>query len=274
VAWAAVAALGLGYLGACRRGGERGPASPRQRHCFAAGLTALAVALTWPVADLAGRWSVLAHLGSHLLLVLVAPPLVLVGLPSWLLADLTRPPAVDRLLLRLTRPFAATIVFNLAVVGAHLPVVMNATVRSGVVHGAVHATLLAAATVMWATALRLLPGARRLGSGGRIGFLALQSVVPNVPAVVLLLADRPLYHAYGDGPALLGIAPLLDQQLAGALVKLVGVGILAGTAAAIFFRWIEGERRGQDVDQLTWLDVERELRRTRPGQGPGEDRRA
>jgi putative membrane protein len=226
------------------------------------------------VADLASRWSVLAHLGSHLLLLLIAPPLLLLGLTDWMAAALTGPPPFDRLMVRLTRPFAATVLFNVAVIGAHLPRVMDATVRSSAVHAFVHAGLLVAATVMWATALRALPGARRLGPGGRIGFLALQSIVPNLPAAFLLLADKPLYPAYGENPRALGLSPLLDQQLGGAVVKIVAVGILAGTAAVVFFRWFASERRHEDVDRLTWLDVERELRRTERRTEHGTDRQA
>ena len=156
----------------------------------------------------------------------------------------------------------ATLVFNVAIVGAHLPSVMDAAVEQPLVHDAVHLGLFAAATVMWMTALRLLPGARRLGYSGRIGFLALQSLVPNIPAAVLLFSTVPFYRAYGERPRQLGMSPLFDQQLGGALVKLVAVTILAGTAAVLFFRWNRAEDDGRDVEPLTWIDVERELTRS------------
>ncbi|MCA1656405.1 MAG: cytochrome c oxidase assembly protein, partial [Actinobacteria bacterium] len=81
LAWALLFALGAAYLGAVRAGHHRGGATSRQRWCFGAGLFAVAASLTWPLGDLGGHWSALAHLGSHLLLVLVAPPLLLLGLP-------------------------------------------------------------------------------------------------------------------------------------------------------------------------------------------------
>ena len=259
-AWLLIFGLGAAYvLGAAPA------ASRRRRLAFAAGLLSLAAAVTWPLGDLAGHWSVLAHMGSHLLLVLVAPPLLLIGLPEPVVVRLTAPPAIDRALVNLTHPLMATLLFNAAIVGAHLPAVMNASIEQPVVHTAVHAGLFTAALIMWLTALRLLPGARRLGYGGRIGFLALQSLVPNIPAAVLLFSGAPLYTAYGERPRQLGMSPLLDQQLGGALVKLVAVTILAGAAAVLFFRWNSAERLGQggrDTEPLTWADVERELTRS------------
>src|SRR5207248_1260389 len=152
----------------------------RQTLSYVSGLVALAVALTWPLADLAERWSVASHFGSHLLLALVAPALLVLGIPSDLAAAATAPVAVDRFLHGLTHPFMATLVFNATVVGASIPPVMNAAARSEPLHAAVHVCLLAAGAVMWLTALPVLPGRRRLGSGGRIGFLALQTLVPNI----------------------------------------------------------------------------------------------
>src|SRR3954469_750980 len=128
--------------------------SRRQAVCFVGGLVTLLAALTWPLADLAERWSVAAHFGSHLLLALVAPALLVLGIPDRLAAAATAPLGVDRFLHGLTHPFTAPLIFHAAVLGASIPPVMNASVRSAPVHAAVHLSLLAAGTVMWLTALR------------------------------------------------------------------------------------------------------------------------
>src|SRR5262249_6751372 len=155
--------------------------------------------------------SVAAHFGSHLLLALIAPPLLLLGLPEPLAVALTSPVGVDRALHGLTHPLTATVVFNATVLLTHIPPVMDASVRSEAVHAGIHLLLFAAGTIMWLTVLRLLPGRRRLGAGGRIGFLALQSLVPNIPAAILLFAGTQLYVAYDNRPEALHMSPLLDQ---------------------------------------------------------------
>jgi hypothetical protein len=59
------------------------------------------------------------------------------------------------------------------------------------------------------------------------------------------------------------MSPLLDQQIGGVLVKFIAVSILGGTAAVIFFRWMSAGHDETD-ERLTWVDVERELRRRKP----------
>jgi cytochrome c oxidase assembly factor CtaG len=114
---------------------------------------------------------------------------------------------------------------------------------------------------MWMPALRTIPGERYLSTGGRAGYLMIQAILPSFPALVFIFAQRPLYAAYAQAPTTLGLAPLLDQQAAGALAKVAGLGILLGAAGFFLFRWHQAEETGSDPDPLLWDDVERELRR-------------
>ena len=88
--------------------------------------------------------------------------------------------------------------------------------------------------------------------------------MPNVPAAVLLFAKGPLYPGYGEGPRALGMSPVLDQQVGGVVVKFVALTIIGGAASVIFFRWIASQGQDADGRPLTWIDVERELRRRKP----------
>lgn len=262
VGWLAVAGVAAAYGVGLARTGAR--PTPRQLTSFLAGLVVLAASLTWPLADLAARWSLAAHLGAHVLLVLVVPGLLLRGVPPRVAVAATAPAAVDRVLHAVTHPLGATLIFNVAVLGAHVPAVVDASLHNRAVHALVHVGLVAAGGVLWLTVMRLLPGARRMGPGGRIGFLALQTIVPNVPAAVLLFANGPLYPVYGDGPRALRMSPVLDQQVGGIIVKFVALTVIGGAATVIFFRWIGSQERAADDEPLTWVDVERELRRRKP----------
>ncbi len=81
----------------------------RQLRCLAGALVALALALTWPLADLAAHWSLTALVVQRLLLTLGAAPLLLLAMPSPLLAALTRPAPLDACLETLTRPVVAVV---------------------------------------------------------------------------------------------------------------------------------------------------------------------
>ncbi|HWC37006.1 MAG TPA: cytochrome c oxidase assembly protein [Acidimicrobiales bacterium] len=272
VGWVVVIGLAAAYISFVRssRGTQAafdgGPrplgemVSRRQRASFGAGLLVLLIALGWPLADIADS-SLLARMAQRSLLLLVAPPLLLLGLPRWLVDRLTRPAIVDNVLGVLTRPVVATLLFNAAVVASFLPAAINGEARSSAIAAGINLGLLAVATIMWMPALRTIPGEHYLSTGGRAGYLMVQAILPTFPALVFIFAQRPLYSAYVHAPTTLGLSPLLDQQIAGALAKVAGLGILLGAAGFFLLRWHQAEETGADPDPLLWDDVERELRR-------------
>jgi putative membrane protein len=266
LAWVTIVALGTAYAVALNRLGPEhcwpaAPASRRQRLSFLAGLVALAVALTWPLADLAANWSLLAHMLQLVVLTLVAPPLLLLGIPRWLVDVVTRPAAIDWTLRTLTRPLTATIVFNAAVITSLLPPVVAAGGSNPAVAGAVNFCLVCAGLVMWIPALRALPGPNQLSTPGRMAYLFAQSLLPNFPALIFIFASHPIYPELTAHAHVFGISALADQQLAGAAAKVTGISVLWGTAAAILVRAQRAEEEGRDPDPLKWDDVDRELRR-------------
>lgn len=272
VGWVVVIGLAAGYVYLLRSWGSAEPAlagalglptetaSRRQRASFAVGLLVLLLALGWPLADLADS-SLLARMTQRSLLLLVVPPLLLLGLPRWLVDRLTRPAIVDSALGALTRPVMATVLFNAAVVASFLGPAINGEAHSAAIAAGVNLGLLAVATIMWIPALRTIPGEHYLSTGGRAGYLMVQAILPTFPALIFIFAQHPLYSAYAQAPTTLGLSPLLDQQVAGALAKVAGLGILLGAAGFFLFRWHQAEETGADPDPLLWDDVERELRR-------------
>ncbi|MGH9069253.1 MAG: cytochrome c oxidase assembly protein [Acidimicrobiales bacterium] len=273
---AVVGACAIAYIVALRRLGPAhaplgGVVTPAQVTAFTAGLVALAVAVSWPVADLARHASVTAHVVQQLLLVLAVPPLVLLGLPRWLLALATRSPRMDSAFSRATHPVLAFLIFNAAVVVAWLPAVVGAESRNPAVDAAVLGMLVAAGFMMWTPALRVVPGTAQLSTAARITYLFAQSVVFNLPALVLIFARHPLYPVLAARVASLGLSPVTDQQVAGAVAKIAGVVVLLGAVGLVLARAQHREEAGRDPDPLLWDDVERELQRLeRRSKGPSE----
>ena len=83
-------------------------------------------------------------------------------------------------------------------------------------------------------------------------YLFVNSLVPTVPASFLVFGNTPLYEVYASAPRLFGWSALLDQGIAGILMKLGGGAILWGTITVIFFRWYQEQRR--------WDALEADLR--------------
>ena len=84
----ALVAVGVGYVACIRRPKWR--ATRRQQLSFASGLLLTLVAVAWPLGDLASRWLLTALVVERLLLTLAVAPLLALGIPDALMADLTR----------------------------------------------------------------------------------------------------------------------------------------------------------------------------------------
>ncbi len=256
--WVVVAVLAGAYaLGAARTARPSG----RQIALAAAGLLGLVAATTWPLADLAAHTSLTALVVQRLLFLLAVPPLVILGLPRPLVARLTRPRPVDWVLRRCARPSIAVAVVTIIAVATATTGAVEADGASAWARLGLDVALLFAGFVLWTPVLTELPGTDRPSSLGRAAYLVVQSIVPSFLAVVWIFARHPLYPHFATGPRLLGVSPVLDQQVAGFVAKFTTIAVLWTVAFVSLTRAQHAAARGGDPDPLLWSDVERHLER-------------
>jgi putative membrane protein len=264
-AWLAIGALALAYFFGVRhtrsRSGPSGSPTRRQAWYLGGGLSALVLALTWPLADLAAHWSLTALVVQRLLLTLAAAPLLLLALPAPVLSVLTRPAPIDACLEVLTRPVVAVVTFTVIAVGTLLPPAVAAQASSVWWRAGTDLALLVAGVVLWAPVLRHIPGVHRTIPVGLAAYLFVQSVVPTFPAIIFVFARHPLYPTYSGGHLAFGMSPLVDQQLAGVVAKVGTLPVLWSAAWAALMRAQRVEDDNEDSEPLTWAEVERELER-------------
>ncbi|ACU53531.1 hypothetical protein Afer_0577 [Acidimicrobium ferrooxidans DSM 10331] len=244
----------------------RDVATRRQRLAWSAALAIAIVDESWPVLELARRISLVAYLLHNLVIVLVVVPLALLGLPGWVVFRLTERRWVDAVLSLIARPLVATVLFCGVTILSMLSPIVEAQARSLVVFVYLQVVLVIAGVALWVPALRLQPGVEKLSTGGRVLFLFAQSLIPSFPAVALIFAKHSFYPLFARNVHIVfGVSGVGDQQLAGALSKILTLGILWTTAVVILARAQTREDRGDDPEPITWLDVERELRRSSSG---------
>jgi putative membrane protein len=261
-AWATVLLVSGCYVAMLLRLDTGDRPTRRQWWQFGWALGALAVALTWPVADLAAHWSLTALLVQRLLLTLVVAPLLLLALPAPAMARLTRPWPVDAVVDFVSRPQVAVVVFTVVVVGTLTSPAVAAQASSGWWRGGFDAVLVVAGFVLWVPALGRVPGARRQSPVGRAVYLVVQSVLPNFPAVVFVFSRHPLYAAFAHAHRAIALSALNDQQLAGIVAKVGTLPVLWTAAWRALSRAEKAERLGVDEEPLTWTEVERALERS------------
>ncbi len=258
--WLLFASIVAAYLIAARRHlAATGEATPRRtKILFSAGMGVLWIGADWPVHDLAEGYLYLMHMTQHLLFTLIAAPLLIAGMPAWMLRALLAPRPVRRVFRLVTRPLVALIVFNSVLLFTHWPAVVEASVSSEPVHLALHVLIVASALAMWWPVMSPLPEMPSLSAPGQMIYLFLQSLAPTIPASFLTFGHTPLYPVYEAFPRIWGMSVLTDQLVAGLIMKLVGGLLLWGVIAVIFFRWFDQEQR-DGLDRSAYQNVHREV---------------
>ena len=262
--WLFVALLSGLYLRALRHRPETEPEVPRyQRLLFAGGVVATWFSLDYPIHELADSYLYSAHSVQHLTLSLVAPPLLMLGTPPWMLRRLLGRGARLMLVRTLARPLPALVIFNVMIAVIHWPLVVDTMSKSQPFHVMIHGALVGSALLMWTPVLSPLLELPQLSYPGRMFYLFLQSIVPTVPASFLTFASTPFYKVYAEAPRLFGISALEDLQISGLLMKIGGGLILWTVIAIFFFRWYALEQKVEGLDVLSYREIDHDLNRVR-----------
>lgn len=273
--WSVMLGLVGLYIWAVRVVGPRKvlPGEPvltrRKAVLFGLGVLALWIHADWPIHDIGEDYLFSVHMVQHTGFSLIAPPLLLLGTPAWmirwLLIDNRRVHAVAK---RVLRPLVAAILFNVMTVVTHWPLVVNTALETHPLHLAVHVVMVTVSLMMWFPVVNTLPDLPTMSYPFKMVYLFLQSVIPTIPASFLTFGTTPLYSYYAGVERPWGMSVIEDQQLAGAMMKVYAGSILWAVIIGVFFRWYareeEGRGRRRPGQPLTWDDVERELERTTP----------
>lgn len=222
------------------------PAPGRRNWPFLAGVAVLWGALDWPLGPLGAGYLASVHMLQYLLIALVAPPLLLLGVPAAAYAGLMRREGRSRVLRILTHPLVALALFNAILAWTHLPSVVDALMRTQAGSFAIDVLWLAGGLLFWWPVIA--PEPRRPGFSYplKMGYLFLATVLNTMPYAFLTFGELPFYGIYELAPPVAGIGAREDQQVAGLLMK-VGGGLVLWTAITIlFFRWwrVEGDEAG------------------------------
>jgi putative membrane protein len=238
---AGIAVAGAAYGAALlfrRRLDPEGRIAAHQVLSFAGSLAVLFVALTGPIHDLSDYYLFSAHMVQHMLLVFAMPPLLLHGMPGWMVRPLLRDPALLRLGRRLTRPAGAFAVFNLVLVTWHLPPVYNLAMAQHPVHVVGHLLMIAASVILWFPLLSPLPELPRAPYPVQILYLFVVGMPMVVVSIFISMADSVLYPFYAQAPRVIeALTPRADQHLGGLIMWVPGGLIFIVVLTVVFFRW-------------------------------------
>jgi putative membrane protein len=213
---------------------------------FFAGVLIVALALLSPLHALGEGYLLSAHMVQHLLITMVAPPLLWLGTPGWMLRPLLRIAPLRRAATSLLSPVTAFVLFNLIFAVWHAPAFYELALHFPLLHSLEHMAFLGGALIAWWPVFGPLPELPRLPYGAQVLYLFFQSLPPTVLGAIIALAEIPLYPTYWQAPRVTGLEPLADQQLAGLTMWIPGALGYFLVLSVVFFLWLE--RRSPAAD--------------------------
>jgi cytochrome c oxidase assembly factor CtaG len=201
---------------------------------FLAGLTVFWLAVSSPL-DALSNLLLSAHMVQHVLLLMVVPPLLLLGSPALpLLRGLPRTFAQDGIapFLRwnplrkfahlLMAPAVCWVLMTTALLAWHIPAAFELALKSSAWHKIEHLCFVVAALLFWWPVVRPFPFRQRWPPWSIPIYLLAADLVNTALSATLTFSDRVLYPTYANMPQLFGVTPLSDQAAAGVIMWIPG----------------------------------------------------
>ncbi|MDI3340231.1 MAG: cytochrome c oxidase assembly protein [Sphaerobacter sp.] len=245
---------------AAARAGRRVP--PRwQVLAYLGGLVSLAVALLGPPDHFNGvLFSI--HMVQHLILMLVAAPLLVLGRPVQVLLRGLRPrhsralmgitarhPGLRGLLGVVVHPVTVFLLYNGSFLFWHLPGPYQAAVRNDLIHDLEHFAFFGTALLFWWVLIDPVPRHYRLSTTAAALLLFATWMAGDLICATITLSRDLIYPVYAETETPWGLKPLGDQRLGGAIMwasaGLYYAVVLIGLLAAPYLRTHPAGHAGQ-----------------------------
>lgn len=255
-----------GYLLAARRVNRTGPRTPVPAWriaCWVGGLATILIALVSAI-DLYAEDFLSVHMVQHLLLAMVAPPLLALGAPITLLLRVASPDVRRRLILpalhsRVVRfvasPLVAWPLFTVTMFVTHFSPLYDAALEDPGIHIAEHVIFLVTGMLFWSPIVAADPIPHRLGFPARVAYVVLQMPVNAAVGLMIYFAPTVLYEHYATLERTFGPSARVDQQIGGALMWGAGDIILLGTVPLLVAAWMRADARKSRRDDARRVAV-------------------
>jgi putative membrane protein len=224
---------------------------PRRRTlAFLGGLAVVAIALMSGI-DTYDTTLFSVHMVQHLLLTLVAAPLIALGAPITTALRAATPNVRRRVILPLLHsrvmrvmsfPVVAWLLFAGVMWGTHFSPLFDASLENPIIHDLEHGLYLGAGLLFWWPAVGLDPSPWRIPHPVRAMYVFLQMPQNTFLAVTILNSEAVLYPHYATLIRLWGPSALADQQLAGGLMWICGDILFLTAMGLIIAGWMRHEK--------------------------------
>jgi len=268
----AVALVALLWVRATRQVAREHPGNPYPRRrtvSFAAALLLVLLALQSGI-ERYDTTLFSMHMVQHLILLLPVPILLLQAGPVTLLLRVASPRWRARILAVLqsravgviSHPLVGWTLLVAVMWGTHLSVMFETALENETIHNMEHALYLSTALLFWAPIFSVDPIRHRLRGGSALAYLITQMPQNSFLGVAIMFSSTPLYPHYVTLQRAWGPTPLEDQQLAGAIMWLVGDALFLAAIFVVLAALAKSEDRPQSrYDEAQTAAAIAEIRR-------------
>jgi len=235
---------------------------PRRRTAsFLAGLTLALLVVIGPIGafDRTFFWS---HMVQHIALMMVIPPLLLLGAPVLLALEVARPATRKRWMVPvlrsrtvrwLTDPIVTWVLFATVLIGTHFSPFYQFALTHEWVHRFVEHPLYFTVGLLY---FYPLIGSNPVPHGpppiAKVASLVLMMVPETMTGFFLYSSTHVFYPWYAQALRPWGLAPLIDQQFGGALMWTLGMLIDSIWIALAVLAWLRSEHiKARRIDRMT-----------------------
>ncbi len=201
---------------------------------FLAGLFSLWVALASPM-DVFNGFVLTAHMLQHMVLMMIAPPLILLGaplipmvrgLPIFAAREFAGPfvnwSVARKIGNTLINPVCALLLMGVAMFAWHIPALYELALRSAAWHQVEHACFFITSLIFWWPVVQPWPSKMQWPRWAMVPYLLIADLQNTVLSAILVFSDRVLYPSYSTAPRLFRFSALQDQAAAGAIMWVMG----------------------------------------------------
>lgn len=268
-ATASLGILALLYLWSLFQVHKRGmhikPVYPLRIAAFFLALVIAALLLLTPI-DTIGRLQLFSvHMAQVVILTTICAPLLMAGCPEELLHPLVEIPVVSSILLTITRPLIASLIFNLTFLLWHTPRLMELAQANEALYHFMMLSIFFTSFLNWHPLIGSIRENQHMSYPMQMAYAFFDGQPMEILAFVLVFTQSTIYH-YAI-PAPLHFAVFSDQATGGAILLVPGL-VDIGVMTPLFFRWfwqiesrtrLDDQKRQAELQELEkWEEVEDE----------------
>jgi len=248
------------------------PLSKKQASAFVSAILLLYVVKGSPV-DLLGHILFSVHMVQMALLLMLIPPLLIAGIPTWVWRKFLSYPVCKFCFRYFTKPILALVVFSGLFSIYHIPLVLDFIKQNEWYHSLFTLILFISSIFLWWPIMNKLAGEHKVQGLSKVGYIIGSAVLITPACALIIFADQPMYETYTSGaawvksmelcvpastlatlslsgPEMFTSMPTIeDQQLGGVIMKIIQEVIYGVMLAMIFFEWYKSEQ--ENADEIT-----------------------